>query len=538
MSINQHVSTTGKQVRILFLTAEPTDLAKLRLGQEIKNIKAELERSRYNQEQFAIEECLSVTPEDIRYQILRFQPNIVHFCGHGLSNGELCFEDRDGKAQPVRPETLAALFELVRTSIRCVVLNACYSDIQAQAIAQHIPFVIGMSKAISDKAAISFAVGFYGALAFNADYEKAYKVACVEIQIRGSSEELTPILRQTGDKYRQVFYSARPALEAKCFEEIQKPGSLIRIKAPRSMGKTWLMRQVVNYASNQLRYQTVVINSKKLIDENTSNQIGDFLYQLCLIVTDKLNLDNQIDKFWDEPKSALDKTTNYFQKYILTSIDSPLVLAFNYIDSVFEQPIIRTELCQLFRDWHDLAKQGDPKSKIWEQLRLIIVLSTEVYTELDINYSPLDGVGLAVDLPYLKPKEVKNWFQNYKDKINFNESQLEELIDLLGGHIFLIKHTIEHLTLYEDSVEEFIDNAPTSGGAFKNHLNKLLAILESKPLLKQAFRQVIETPENSGCKISLDIANKLYCLGLVKWQGNLVTVRCGLYRQFFANNLQ
>ncbi len=184
MNENQHSRMGNNQIRILFLTAEPTDQAKLRLGQEIKNIRTELERSRYKQEQFVLEECWSVSPEDIRYQISKFQPRIVHFCGHGTSSGELCFEDKVGKTKPVRPEALAALFELVGEQVRCVVLNACYSDIQAQAIAQHIPFVVGMNNAISDNAAISFAVGFYGALASGASYEKAYKVACVEIQSR------------------------------------------------------------------------------------------------------------------------------------------------------------------------------------------------------------------------------------------------------------------------------------------------------------------------------------------------------------------
>ncbi len=537
MNENQHSRMGNNQIRILFLTAEPTDQAKLRLGQEIKNIRIELERSRYKQEQFVLEECWSVSPEDIRYQISKFQPRIVHFCGHGTSSGELCFEDKVGKTKPVRPEALAALFELVGEQVRCVVLNACYSDIQAQAIAQHIPFVVGMNNAISDNAAISFAVGFYGALASGASYEKAYKVACVEIQIRGSSEELTPILRQTGDMYRTVFYSARPTLEEKCFEEIQKPGSLIRIKAPRSMGKTWLMRQIVNYASNKLKYKTLVINCKNLIDEDTSNHIGNFLYKFCSIITEELNLDNQIDKFWNEPKSALNKTTNYFQKYIIPSFDSPFVLAFNYVDCIFEQPILRTELCQMFREWHDLAKQGDAKGQIWEQLRLIIVLSTEVYTELDINHSPLDGVGLAVDLPYLKPEEVKKWFQKHEHQINLSDDQLQQLIDLLGGHTFLIKRTIDYLRVYELPIQEFIENAPTLGGAFQSHLSKLLAILISKPELKKAFSQVLKSPGNSGYRLELKLANKLYCLGLVKWQGDLVIVRCGLYRKFFSNNL-
>ena len=122
------------------------------------------------------------------------QPSILHFSGHGLKEGALCFEDDSGKAQLVRTDALAALFDLVSDQVECVLLNACYSENQAQAIAKHIPYVIGMNKAIGDKAAILFAVGFYKALGANQSVEKAYKFGCVEIQLQGIPEHLTPVL--------------------------------------------------------------------------------------------------------------------------------------------------------------------------------------------------------------------------------------------------------------------------------------------------------------------------------------------------------
>ena len=88
----------------------------------------------------------------------------MHFSGHGTNEGSLCFENEQGKSKFVEPNALAALFELVSKEVDCVLLNACYSEIQAKAIANHINYVIGMNKAIGDNAAISFAVGFYQAL--------------------------------------------------------------------------------------------------------------------------------------------------------------------------------------------------------------------------------------------------------------------------------------------------------------------------------------------------------------------------------------
>ncbi|MFN6463201.1 MAG: hypothetical protein RMZ41_015505 [Nostoc sp. DedVER02] len=86
------------------------------------------------------------------------------------------------------------MFSLVDEQVNCVVLNACYSETQAKAISQHINFIIGMKQPIGDKAAIAFAVGFYKALAANRSIDKAYQFGCVEIQIQGIPEHLTPVL--------------------------------------------------------------------------------------------------------------------------------------------------------------------------------------------------------------------------------------------------------------------------------------------------------------------------------------------------------
>ncbi|BAY66911.1 hypothetical protein NIES22_70550 (plasmid) [Calothrix brevissima NIES-22] len=89
---------------------------------------------------------------------------------------------------------LAKLFELFSTTIECVVLNACYSEVQASAIAKHIPYVIGMNKEIGDKAAVKFATGFYNALGAGEGVKFAYKLGCNVIQLDGIPEHLTPVL--------------------------------------------------------------------------------------------------------------------------------------------------------------------------------------------------------------------------------------------------------------------------------------------------------------------------------------------------------
>jgi hypothetical protein len=79
--------------------------------------------------------------------------------------------------------------------VQCVILNACYSKIQAEAISQHIPHVIGMNQGIGDRAAIAFSIGFYKALGANRTVEQAYKAGCVEIRLEDIPEHLTPVLQ-------------------------------------------------------------------------------------------------------------------------------------------------------------------------------------------------------------------------------------------------------------------------------------------------------------------------------------------------------
>jgi len=181
------------KIKILFLAADPSDSARLRLGQELRDIRERLQLSKLR-DRFLLESRESVRPRDITQAIFDVEPQIVHFSGHGLSTGELCFEDILGKTQSVQPEALANLFELVAEQVSCVILNACYSESQAKAIAEHVPFVVGMNKAIGDRAAITFATGFYKALGAGRSFEEAYKFARVEIQLEGIPEDLTPIL--------------------------------------------------------------------------------------------------------------------------------------------------------------------------------------------------------------------------------------------------------------------------------------------------------------------------------------------------------
>ena len=137
---------------------------------------------------------MAVRPADLSQALLDIQPTIVHFSGHGTATGALCFEDVLGNSHPIEPDALAALFEQFAAQVDCVVLNACYSETQARAIAEHIDRVIGVSHEIGDKAAIAFTIGFYQALVAGRSIEESYKLGCVQVRLQGAPRSLTPVL--------------------------------------------------------------------------------------------------------------------------------------------------------------------------------------------------------------------------------------------------------------------------------------------------------------------------------------------------------
>src|SRR5689334_16433168 len=145
--------------KILILAANPIGTSYLRLDEELREIGEGLQRAQ-KRDQFSLEQKLAVRPQDIQRALLDIKPQIIHFSGHGAGEEGLFFEDETGQPKLVNGAALAYLFELFANQIECVVLNGCYSEVQAKAIAQYINYVIGMRKAIGDRAAIKFAVGF------------------------------------------------------------------------------------------------------------------------------------------------------------------------------------------------------------------------------------------------------------------------------------------------------------------------------------------------------------------------------------------
>ena len=228
---------------ILILAANPIDTPRLRLDQEVREIDIGLQRAQ-KRDDFVLKQVWAARPIDIRRALLDFKPNIVHFCGHGAGDEGIAFEDDSGNSKLVSAEALAEFFKLFANTVECIVLNACYSEVQAEAIAQYIEYVIGMKKGIEDTTAIDFAVAFYDGLGAGKSIKFAYELARNAISWGSFTEDLIPQLKnkQTITENIEIFPThEQPSIaRSEILESIIDYHSLIEDKTRDFIGRKFI----------------------------------------------------------------------------------------------------------------------------------------------------------------------------------------------------------------------------------------------------------------------------------------------------------
>lgn len=325
-----------------------------------------------------------------------------------------------------------------------------------------------------------------------------------------------------------AFYVERSPVESRCCTEIEQPGALIRIKAPSQMGKTSLATRILAHArqSSEAAEVRTVLLSLQQADRETFSHLDRFLRWFCAAVTRKLQLSCRVEDYWSDTFGSKSNCTAYFEDCLLPNIDGPFVLALDKVDEVFLHPEIADDFFSLLRSWYEEAAYGDSGNPLWQNLRLMIVHSTEVYIPLDINKSPFN-VGLAVELQPFTPEQLLDLAQRY----GVNLVDQSQLMELVAGHPFLVQQALYYLAQTGD-FSQFRQTAATDEGIYHRHLHHHLRSLQEHPRLGSAYEQVVQASE----PVELDqlVAFKLHSMGLVKMQGNLAVPSCQLYQQYFS----
>jgi WD40 repeat protein len=239
------------KIRILFLGANPSDTTRLALSHEVREITQRL-RATDRGARFELVQEWAVRVDDLQAALLRHEPQIVHFSGHGRGkqlnsslkfadvtremlpkdepdedelNGAILVEGDSGRAKPIPTSALANLFSIVG-GVRCVVLNACHSATQAETIRQHVDVVVGMSRSIQDAAAINFAWAFYQGLGFGKSLSEAFELGKNQIELAGFGDGKVPrLLTRESQRDVPVFADSitAPPAKNKTGSKRQKP---------------------------------------------------------------------------------------------------------------------------------------------------------------------------------------------------------------------------------------------------------------------------------------------------------------------------
>jgi transcriptional regulator with XRE-family HTH domain len=323
------------------------------------------------------------------------------------------------------------------------------------------------------------------------------------------------------------FYVERPPIEEQIYRELTQPGCVIRIKAPKQMGKTSLVLRLLAFAQMQ-GYQTVNLNCYQ-IDSDSLTNLNKLLRSFCWHVAKELGINPKLNEIWDEEIGCKLSCSFYFQSYLLKQSQSPIVLVLNEVDRFFEYPHIAQEFFALLRSWCEEAQQNTH----WQKLKLVVVYSTEEYATLDINRSPFN-IGLPIRLSEFTQQQIEDLARRHGLKWN-SQKESTQLMSFVGGHPALIRIALYYIACRKVTLEEIINEAIANGGIYRYHLWRIWIQLQQKPALVKAYAEIVTAQKST----SLDPIEtyKLDSLGLICFQGDRILPSCELYRVYFAKQL-
>lgn len=197
-------------IKILFLASNPTDISRIRLDKELREVDERITLGSHR-DQFDLIPHFAVRPRDLRRGLLRHQPHILHFSGHGSTTAGIVLEDDEGKTKVVAATDLAELLRIIKDNLRVVVLNACYSALQASGISESIDCVIGMNDKVGDRSAIIFSASFYENLAFGRSVDEAFKLGLSDLRTEGATGASVPtMLTKQGVNPATIYLTSSP----------------------------------------------------------------------------------------------------------------------------------------------------------------------------------------------------------------------------------------------------------------------------------------------------------------------------------------
>jgi hypothetical protein len=356
------------------------------------------------------------------------------------------------------------------------------------------------------------------------DQPSVPKVADTDIPLPNAPLELEIPEGKMG--LQSAFYIEREGEKA-FINQIRKPGSLLRIKAPRQFGKTSLLSRILKYAQEN-KFHLISLSFQQF-DEGDFSDLSRLLRQICAYASLSLKLPVKLDEYWgNEFLGTKMKCASYFEDFLLKQVDREVVFAIDEADRLFKYKDVSNDFFSMLRAWHENALESPSFSK----LHLVVTHSVEVNLSMDdINQSPFGNVGSNITLKEFTSVQVKELVQRHR--LLWNDNDVSKLMDLIGGYPFLVRKALYEIANNNISFPDFLIQAPSDDGPFGDHLRRHYAVLSRKPELLKELKYIL----HYGRSEDLMSYHRLMAGGLVKGDSCNAKPSYRLYEMYFDKRL-
>lgn len=321
------------------------------------------------------------------------------------------------------------------------------------------------------------------------------------------------------------FYIERSA-DKDCWTHISSDRAVtLFVQAPRQMGKSSLMRRMIDRAGKEQNTDCVFIDFEKFPEEHLANE-EEFLIEFCLMIGDELGIPPAIEQYWQGRRTNIYKCSNYLSGYILPQIEKSMILAMDEVERLLDSPF-RANFFGMLRTWVNDRVIDENLNK----MSMFLSSATEPFLLIDNYYQSPFNVAEPIDLQDFTNAEVHQLNQRHNNILT--SEQVDALVQVIGGHPYLVRRAFYLIATGKTDFDTLLSNATSDTGPFEDHLAYYLYKVLQKPTLKQAVAHI---SRHQNCT-----ENRTYYrlkeAGLIKKDGEQVVLRNQLYARYFAERL-
>jgi hypothetical protein len=329
-----------------------------------------------------------------------------------------------------------------------------------------------------------------------------------------------PPARET--EQQSAFYVERPA-DTAALQAIRGQGITLTISGARQVGKTSLLARTT--AEARRRGKRVLTLDFQLFERAVLADPDRLFRYLCEAASVGMGVETRVDAFWGNLGNSYN-CSQYFEHYLLERLDAPLVLALDKLERI-PDTALRSSFFSMLRSWCD----NRATRPIWKKLDLVLVTSSPIHQLITNSYQSPFNTGITIALDDFTPEQIADLNQRHGRP--FTPHELQALVEILGGHPYLIRQALYLAATGAYTAAEIIEGAASDRGAFGEHLRYHLFKLCSQPRLVAELRQIV----SRGICADEWACDELCDAGLVRRDGQRALARCQLYTSFFRRHL-